>query len=114
MTDASRSARLLRLFGWGAPPALGSPGPTPTASPTAAIACTAVSDLVRVALVENEPSAELAVGYLRTEGIPAIWRGTSLGATSLVTSVGGALGPMEILVHPEHAERAQELLAERD
>ena len=90
------------------------PGPTPTASPTAAIACTTVSDLVRVALVENEPSAELAVGYLRTEGIPAIWRGTSLGATSLVTSVGGALGPMEILVHAEHAERAQELLAERD
>jgi Putative prokaryotic signal transducing protein len=74
-----------------------------------------VSDLVRVALVENEPSAELAVGYLRTEGIPAMWQGTSLGATSWgVTSVGGAVGPMEILVHPEHAERAEELLAERD
>ena len=79
------------------------------------IACTAVSDLVRVALVENEPSAELAVGYLRTEGIPAMWRGTSLGATSWgVASVAGVLGPMEILVHPEHAERAQELLAVRD
>ena len=80
-----------------------------------AIACIAVSDLVRVALVENEPSAELAVGYLRTEGIPAIWRETSLGGTSWGgASVGGVLGPMEILVHPEHAERAQELLAERD
>ena len=73
-----------------------------------------VSDLVRAALVENEPSAELAVGYLRTEGIPAIWRETSLGAASWgVASVGGVLGPMEILVHPEHAERARELLAEQ-
>jgi len=80
-----------------------------------AIACIAVSDLVSVALVENEPSAELAVGYLRTEGIPAMWRETSLGGASWgVASVGGVLGPMEILVHPEHAERAQELLAERD
>ena len=74
-----------------------------------------MSDLVRVALVENEPSAELAVGYLATEGIPAMWRETSLGGASWgVASVGGVLGPMEILVHPEHAERAQELLAERD
>ena len=74
-----------------------------------------MSDLVRVALVENEPSAELAVGYLRTEGIPAMWRETSLGSASLgVASVGGVRGPMEILVHPEHAERAQELLAEQD
>ena len=70
---------------------------------------------MRVALVENEPSAELAVGYLRTEGIPAIWRGTSLGATSLVTSVGGALGPMEILKSiPSTPNVRQELLAERD
>ena len=74
-----------------------------------------MSDLVRVALVENEPSAELAVGYLRTEGIPAMWRETGLGAASWgVASVGGVRGPMEILVHPEHAERAQELLAEQD
>ena len=80
-----------------------------------AIACIAVSDLVRVALVESEPSAELTVGYLRTEGIPAMWRETSLGGANWgVASVGGVLGPMEILVHPEHAERAQELLAERD
>ena len=81
----------------------------------AAIACIAVSDLVRVALVENEPSAELAVGYLRTEGIAAMWRETSLGGASFgVASVGGVHGPMEILVHPEQAERAQELLAEGD
>ena len=73
-----------------------------------------MSDLVRVALVDNEPSAELAVGYLRTEGIPAMWRETSGSASWGVASVGGVRGPMEILVHPEHAERAQELLSEQD
>ena len=74
-----------------------------------------MSDLVRVALVENEPSAELAVGLLRTEGIPAMWRETSLGLTNWgAGSIAGVMGPMEILVHPEHAERAHELLAEDD
>ena len=44
-----------------------------------------------------------------------MWQETSLGSAGWgVASVGGVLGPMEILVHPEHAERAQELLAEPD
>ena len=74
-----------------------------------------VSDLVRVALVDNEPSAELAVGLLRTEGIPAMWRETGLGASSWgAGTVAGVQGPVEILVRPEHAERAQELLAEEE
>ena len=64
-----------------------------------------MSDLVRVALVDNEPSAELAVGLLRTEGITAMWRG---GA------VAGVQGHVEVLVRPEHAERARELLAEEE
>ena len=37
-------------------------------------------DLVRVAVVGNEPEAELTVSFLGTEGIRAMWRGTSLGA----------------------------------
>ncbi len=74
-----------------------------------------MSDLVRVALVDNEPSAELAVGLLRTEGIPAMWRETSLGASSWGGgAVAGVQGPVEVLVRPEHAERARELLAEEE
>jgi hypothetical protein len=66
-----------------------------------------------VALVDNEPSAELAVGLLRTEGIPAMWRETSLGASGWGSgAVAGVQGPVEILVHPEQAERASELLAD--
>ena len=71
-----------------------------------------MDELVRVALVDTEPEAELAVSQLRLEGIAAMWQQTSLGMTGLMgTSGGGFMGPMEILVHPENAERARELLA---
>jgi hypothetical protein len=33
-----------------------------------------VEDLIRVAVVENQPAAELAVAMLKLEGIRAVWR----------------------------------------
>ena len=69
-------------------------------------------DLVRVAVVGNEPEAELTVSFLGTEGIRAMWRGTSLGAMGGVAVAGAVAGPIEVLVRPEDAERASELLAE--
>lgn len=74
-----------------------------------------VSDLVRVATVETEPEAELAVGLLRTEGITAMWQSAGLGATGAgLGSAGGVGGPFDVLVKAQDAERAQELLAEPD
>jgi Putative prokaryotic signal transducing protein len=71
-----------------------------------------MDDLVRVAVVGNEPEAELTVSFLGTEGIRAMWRETSLGAMGGVAVAGAVGGPIEVLVHPEDAERAMELLAE--
>jgi hypothetical protein len=70
-----------------------------------------MGDLVRVGIVESEPAAEVAVGLLRVEGIRAIWRSTSLGSAGVgLGSVGGISGAFEVLVLPEDAERAGELL----
>jgi hypothetical protein len=74
-----------------------------------------VDDLVRVAVVDTEPEAELAVSQLRLEGIPAMWQQTNLGSSWLMgvgSSGGGISGPLAILVHPENAERAHELLGD--
>jgi len=73
-----------------------------------------VGDLVRVALVDTEPEAELAVSQLLLEGIAAMWKQTNLGASWVLGAGagGGIVGPLAILVDPENAERAQELLAE--
>jgi hypothetical protein len=71
-----------------------------------------VSDLVRVALVENEPAAEIAVGLLRVEGIRAIWqRAGSASAGVNIGSAGGISGAFDVLVLPQDAERPTELLA---
>lgn len=73
-----------------------------------------MDDLVRIALVDTEPEAELAVSQLRLEGIPAMWQQTNLGATWLFgvgTSGGGITGPLAIMVHPDDADRARELLS---
>ena len=71
-----------------------------------------MGDLVRVALVESEPAAEIAVGLLRVEGIRAIWQlgGSASGGVN-IGSAGGISGAFDVLVLPQDAERARELLA---
>jgi hypothetical protein len=74
-----------------------------------------VDDLVRVALVSTETDAELAVSRLRLEGIPAMWQDAWLpppgGGIRALAGPIVALGPsIAILVHPQDAERAHELL----
>ena len=75
-----------------------------------------MAELVRVATVDDELAAELAVGYLRTEGIPAIHqRSTSQSRQrpfDFVTTTGSTLGRFDILVHPDNQEHAVELLSE--
>jgi hypothetical protein len=74
-----------------------------------------VDDLTRVAIVENEPAAELAVSLLKTEGIRAMWRKSDIA--SAVWGVGiteGVGGPIEILVLAKDVLRAEELLAASD
>lgn len=75
-----------------------------------------VDDLVRVALVDTEPEAELAVSQLRLEGIQAMWKQTNLGASWVLGAGtgGGIMGPLAILVDPEDAERAREILEAED
>jgi hypothetical protein len=71
--------------------------------------------LFRVAIVNDEPAAELAVGLLRTEGIRAMWRQTDYpAAIAPLGSAGGIMGPIDILVLPQDAERAAELLADAE
>jgi hypothetical protein len=72
-----------------------------------------VSDFVRVATVESEPEADLAVGLLRTEGIDAMWQ-RSGDAAGGMGPVGGIGGLFDVVVSAEDAERAAELLAASD
>ena len=65
-----------------------------------------MDDLVRVAIVDNEPTAQTAVSLLETEGIRAMWRKTDVAAAFGV----GSMGPIEILVLTNDAQRAHELL----
>ena len=74
-----------------------------------------MADLVRVATVENEPEAELAVGLLRTEGISAMWQRAAFGASGAgLGSAGGVSGPFDVVVQAQDAERASALLAPED
>jgi len=69
-----------------------------------------VGDLTRVAIVENELAAGLAVALLETEGIWAMWRKTDIA--SAIWGVSLAVGgPVEVLVNAEDVPRAKELLA---
>ena len=70
-----------------------------------------VDDLVRIMLVDNEPEAELAVSRLRLEGIPAIWQDTWLPPRGGGVKALASPNPIAILVDPENAERARELLS---
>ena len=69
-----------------------------------------VSELIRVAIVENELAADVVVGFLETEGIPAIRQAAAAPSGSPFGSAGGIAGPFEVLVHPENEARARELL----
>jgi hypothetical protein len=74
-----------------------------------------MADLIRVATVENEPEAELAVGLLRSEGISAMWQRAAFGAAGAgLGSAGGVSGPFDVLVQAHDAERALALLAPDD
>lgn len=71
-----------------------------------------MADLIRVATVDNEPEAQLAVGLLRSEGISAMWQRAAYGAAGAgLGSAGGVSGPFDVLVEANDAERARELLA---
>lgn len=74
-----------------------------------------MANLIRVATVDNEPEAELAVGLLRSEGISAMWQRAPFGAAGAgLGSAGGVSGPFDVLVQAQDAERAGELLAPTD
>jgi len=74
-----------------------------------------VDDLTRVAIVENESAAEVAVSLLKTEGIHAMWRKTDIAsATWGLAPAGGVGGPIEILVLAKDVPRAHELLTDVD
>ncbi len=74
-----------------------------------------MTDVIRVAIVDNEPEAELAVGLLRSEGISAMWQRAPFGAAGAgLGSAGGVSGPFDVLVKTEDAERARALLSADD
>jgi hypothetical protein len=62
----------------------------------------------RVAVVANEIEAEMLCAMLRTEGIEAAHRKTDVAAGAWRGAPGA--GPREILVAPEHVERAREMV----
>ena len=74
-----------------------------------------MDDLTRVATVENEPVAELAVSLLKEEGIQAMWRKSDVASAAWGVGITeGVGGPVEILVLAKDAPRARELLADLD
>jgi putative signal transducing protein len=72
-----------------------------------------VDDLVRIATVGNALDAEGIVGFLRVEGIAAMWRPTNQAAAASGGGwATGIVGPVDVLVLSQQAERAAELLAD--
>jgi hypothetical protein len=123
--QAVEVGRVLGLVGWAAASARAAGRGSvvavrfacaPFPPPAVAANWRRVDDLVRVALVDTEPEAELAVSQLGLEGIPAMWKQTNLGASWILGagSGGGIMGPLAILVDSENAERARELLEAED
>jgi hypothetical protein len=68
-----------------------------------------VDDRIRVALAENVTEAQIMVATLEAEGIPAMTRSGSTWTVGVLLGSTG-IGPIEIVVLREHAERAYELL----
>ena len=67
---------------------------------------------VEVAAVGNDEEALLIEGYLRSQGIPAEVEGPS-AATPLPENLG-AFGMSRVMVPPDRAEEASQLLASRE
>jgi hypothetical protein len=68
-----------------------------------------VAELAVLQVVQSEPEAEVIVGLLRSEGIPAIVQQTSAGA-GMAGGLPGAGGTREIMVHATNLEAAREVL----
>ena len=68
----------------------------------------AEEEVAVVAVVANEPEAELACGLLREAGIECGYRDTAAIDSPLEDFT--ASGQREILVHPDDLERARALL----
>lgn len=68
-----------------------------------------MEELVTVGVAASEGEAVSLVGLLESAGIDAIYRVTNTGAGALGGWAAGA--PQEILVRPEDAEAAREILA---
>jgi hypothetical protein len=71
-----------------------------------------MADLAVLEVVASEPEAEVILGLLRSEGIPAIAQKTNFAA-GLADGSLSAAGPREILVHAENLARAREVLEEQ-
>jgi Putative prokaryotic signal transducing protein len=66
------------------------------------------TDLVRLTIAPNEPTAEMIRSLLETEGIESLVRPTDFAAGALDGWAAG--GAREILVRPENLAAARELL----
>jgi hypothetical protein len=71
-----------------------------------------VNELVVLQTVGSEPEAEIIVGLLRSEGIPALARKTDFAVGAADASASG-IGPREIVVHEENLARAREILEQQ-
>ena len=71
-----------------------------------------MNELVVLQTVGSEPEAEIIVGLLRSEGIPALARKTDFAVGAADASASG-IGPREIVVHEENLARAREILEQQ-
>jgi hypothetical protein len=63
-------------------------------------------------VVGSEFEADVILGLLRSEGIPAIAQKTNL-AVGMADASAASVGPREILVHAENLARAREILEQQ-
>jgi hypothetical protein len=68
-----------------------------------------VAELAVLEVVGSEAEAEVILGLLRSEGIPAMAQRTNF-AVGMADASAAAVGPREILVHGENLARAREIL----
>lgn len=68
-----------------------------------------MTELVHLTIAPDEFAADTIISLLQTEGIEAIQERTDLAA-GMADASASAFGPREILVRPEDADRARELI----
>ncbi len=71
-----------------------------------------MSDLAVLDVVPTETEAEIVCVFLRSEGIPALHRQTTMGGGATGGMPAG--GPREILVRSEQLERARGALEQQE